>query len=73
MNMHEHDIDLIMALAEGTLDAQQAAAAEAALAACTQCTTDLAAQRLALDALAGGASRFDERLRTGASSPRCSW
>jgi hypothetical protein len=46
--MHEHDIDVIMALAEETLGDTDALAAEAAIAACSQCTADLALQRSAL-------------------------
>jgi anti-sigma factor RsiW len=48
MTMHEHDTDLIMALAEGTLDPDRAAAAEADLASCPTCTEDLSLQRAAL-------------------------
>ncbi len=46
--MHDHDIDLIMALAEGTLDASDAAAAEASFAACDECSRDLELQRQAM-------------------------
>jgi hypothetical protein len=49
--MHEHDLDLIMALAEGTLDASDVPSAEAAIAACAECSEDLELQRLALGAL----------------------
>lgn len=49
--MHEHDLDLIMALAEGTLGASDAASAEAEIAACAECSEDLGLQRLALNAL----------------------
>ncbi len=53
--MHEHDTDLIMALAEGTLDSSAAAAAEADITACDTCRRDLELQRVALSAL--GAAR----------------
>ena len=49
--MHEHDLDLIMALAEGTLDASDVPSAEAEIAACAECSEDLELQRLALGAL----------------------
>ena len=49
--MHEHDLDLIMALAEGTLDASDVPSAEAQIAACAECSEDLELQRLALGAL----------------------
>lgn len=49
--MHEHDIDLIMALAEGTLGESDAAAAHARIAACEQCLEDLKLNRAALGAL----------------------
>jgi len=49
--MHEHDPDLIMALAEGTLDASDVPSAEAEIAACAECSEDLELQRLALGAL----------------------
>jgi hypothetical protein len=51
MKMHEHDQEIIMALAEGTLDDAAAAAATAAIAACVECSADLDLQRLALAAL----------------------
>lgn len=54
--MHDHDTDLIMALAEGSLDASEAQAAEASIAACDSCSQDLALQRQALSAL-GAAPR----------------
>ncbi len=50
--MHEHDHDLIMALAEGTLDAGAAAAAEAELAGCERCSDELTLQRASLAATA---------------------
>lgn len=49
--MHEHNPDLIMALAEGTLDASDVPSAEAEIAACAECSEDLELQRLALSAL----------------------
>ncbi len=49
--MHEHDQDLIMALAEGTLGPEEAAAAEAEFAACTSCAEELSLQRLAVSLL----------------------
>ncbi len=49
--MHEHDTDLIMALAEGSLDPSAAAAAEADIASCESCRTDLELQRTAILAL----------------------
>ena len=54
--MHEHDTDLIMALAEGSLDPSAVAAAEADIASCDSCRIDLEMQRVALDAL-GSMSR----------------
>ena len=48
MTMHEHDLDIIMALAEGALDPHSAAAEE--VAACAQCSEDLEFQRTALGA-----------------------
>jgi len=48
MSMHEHDLDIIMALADGALDPHSAAAAE--VAACAQCSEDLELQRTALRA-----------------------
>jgi hypothetical protein len=51
MNMHEHDQDLIMALAGGTLDETAAAAAVSAIGACPECSRDLELQRIALSAL----------------------
>jgi hypothetical protein len=49
--MHDHDHDLIMALAEGTLASHEAAAAEAALTGCAECVADLDLQRRAVAAL----------------------
>ena len=51
--MHEHDMDLIMALAEGTLGESSAAAAEQEIAQCVSCREDLALQRQALEAMSG--------------------
>ncbi len=50
--MHEHDHDLIMALAEGTLPDAEVRTVEAAVAACATCTQELALQQQALHALA---------------------
>ncbi|MGH8945874.1 MAG: hypothetical protein ACRDVL_06985 [Acidimicrobiia bacterium] len=49
--MHNHDHELIAALAEGALDASQPTGAEAVLAGCPECLTELEAQRTALRAL----------------------
>jgi hypothetical protein len=49
--MHEHDTDIIMALAEGSLDPSAAVAAEADLASCATCRADLELQRVAVAAL----------------------
>jgi hypothetical protein len=49
--MAKYDPDLIAALASGSLDPAEAAAAEAAIAADPRAGAELAAQRLALDAL----------------------
>jgi len=49
--MHEHDQDIIMALAEGTLAAETAAAAEAEISACSTCRRDLELQRMAVAVL----------------------
>lgn len=49
--MHEHDQELIMALADGTLETTAAVAAEAALAGCDECLRDLELQRVAIEAL----------------------
>lgn len=49
MNDHDHDYDLIMRMAQGeSFDAAAGAEAEA----CSECAADLAAQRVALEALA---------------------
>lgn len=49
--MHEHDQEMIMALAEGTLTPPDAAAATAEIEACAECSRDLELQRVALAAL----------------------
>lgn len=49
--MHEHDHDLIMALAEETLSAAETEAAAAVVAACTHCARELRLQEDALRAL----------------------
>lgn len=51
MNHHDHDHDLIMALAEGRLDATAAAAARREVEACDECAADLVLQEAALAAL----------------------
>lgn len=51
--MHKHDPDLIAAFAEGSLDADQAQHAEALIASCNDCRSELEAQRVALATLAG--------------------
>ncbi len=50
--MHEHDTDLIMALAEHTLGAAAAAAAAVEIGDCAHCSESLALQIVALDAIA---------------------
>ncbi|MDX2344964.1 MAG: hypothetical protein QNL12_15255 [Acidimicrobiia bacterium] len=50
--MHKHDQEIIMALAEETLDEAAATAALAEISGCTECTEDLELQRLALSVLA---------------------
>lgn len=50
--MHQHDADLIMALAAGELDADSATRAEAAIASCADCRRDLEMQRVAIAAAA---------------------
>jgi len=50
--MHKHDQDLIAAIAEGTLDAESAAAAAAGLEGCAICSADLKAQQAAIAAIA---------------------
>jgi hypothetical protein len=49
--MHEHDQEMIMALAEGALTPPDAAAATAEIEACAECNRDLELQRVALAAL----------------------
>ena len=51
MKMHEHNEEIIMAIAEGALDDVAATAAHAEIAGCAECTRDLELQRLALSAL----------------------
>lgn len=51
MTMHEHDIDLIMAVADGSLSGPAGDAATAEIAACSTCSEDLALQRSALSYL----------------------
>ncbi|MCJ7754793.1 MAG: hypothetical protein MUP13_09530, partial [Thermoanaerobaculales bacterium] len=46
--MHEHDFELIAAIAEGKLSPAEQAAAEAILASCQDCRSDLELQREAL-------------------------
>lgn len=48
--MHNHDLDLIAALAEGRLDADQARSAEESFAGCEECSTNLIAHRASLAA-----------------------
>lgn len=50
--MHDHDYELIGALAAGALPPDEAQSAESEIASCDECRTDLAAQRAALTALA---------------------
>ncbi len=50
--MHEHDTELIAAIAAGDMSREEQAAAEASLASCKVCRTDLQLQREALEALA---------------------
>ena len=49
--MHEHDMDLIMALAEGTLGNAAAAKGESEISGCERCTANLELQRSALATL----------------------
>lgn len=51
MTMHEHDQELIMALAEGSLGEKAAAAASAEISGCPECTRDLELQLIAVSAL----------------------
>jgi len=48
MKMHEHDQELIMALAEGRLAADAAAEAHAEIASCSECSADLDLQMAAI-------------------------
>jgi|GEM_PF-6725519 len=52
MTVHDHDLDLIMAIALGGLRGEESSGAAAEIAGCERCTADLAAQRTALGALA---------------------
>lgn len=56
--MHDHNQDMIMAVAAGTLDDAAAAAAQAEIAQCVDCTRDLELQRVALSALADTAEVY---------------
>lgn len=58
MKMHDHDQDMTMAVAEGTLDDDAAAAAQAEIARCADCTRDLELQRVALSAIADTADVY---------------
>ncbi len=49
--MHEHDQELIMALAEGSLGAAEASAAMDEIASCPECSRDLELQRIAISAI----------------------
>ncbi|MFQ5554678.1 MAG: hypothetical protein ACE5GC_04810 [Acidimicrobiia bacterium] len=49
--MHEHERDLIMALAQGELDAEEAAAARIELTGCAECSAELDLQLAALEAI----------------------
>lgn len=51
MKMHEHDQDIIMALAEGSLDPDTAERAAVAINACEECRADLELQKRAVTAL----------------------
>lgn len=51
MTMHEHDQEIIMALAEGSLDPDSVSRATAEIAGCADCSRELEFQRIALDAL----------------------
>ncbi len=51
MKMHEHDQEIIMALAEENLDEVAATAAQAEIEGCAECSRDLELQRLALSVL----------------------
>lgn len=49
--MHDHNIDLIMSLAAGTVPADELAAAERQIASCPECEAELTLQRIALTAI----------------------
>ena len=51
MTMHEHDQEIVMALAEGSLDPEAATQAAAQIAGCSVCARDLELQRIALEAI----------------------
>ena len=51
MTMHEHDQEIIMALAAGSLDPEAVARAATGIASCPECSRDLEMQRIAIDAL----------------------
>ncbi len=53
--MHDHDLEVIAAVAEGTLDAESARSAETRINACDECRTELQAQRTALATLRAAA------------------
>jgi hypothetical protein len=72
MKMHEHDQDIIMALAEGSLDPATAERAAAAISACPECSADFELQKSAVAALqdaprvyltAAESARLHDRLR----------
>lgn len=50
--MHDHDFDLIAALAEGSLPAHEAEVAHRSIGECAECSAELAGQRAALAAIA---------------------
>lgn len=51
-HMHDHQLDLIMDLAAGTLEGRRRDDAAASVAACEECQAELEAQMLAIEALA---------------------
>ena len=68
--MHEHDRDLIMALAEGTLGEAAATAAESEISGCERCTANLELQRSALATLTSTPRAYlsaaeSQRMRAG--------
>ena len=52
MTMHKHDQEIVMALAERSLDPEAATQAAAEIAGCSDCARDLELQRIALEAIA---------------------